>query len=155
MNGSALVIGFGNPLRGDDGAGWQAVTLLAGDSRLAGARLLARHQLTPELAADLAQARLAVFIDARADGPAEPGTMSVDRLEPGDAPPPGWSHHLEPGVLVGLAAALYGVAPPAFLITVTGAYFGHSDQLSPAVGRALPKTVDVVAALLTSAPNAM
>jgi len=77
--------------------------------------------------------------------------VSLHRLQPGNAPPPGWSHHLDPGVLVGLAAALYGAAPPVFLITVTGAYFGHTDRLSPAVRRVLPQLADVLADLLTSA----
>ena len=59
-----LVIGYGNPLRGDDGAGWKAAELLAEDPRLAGAVVLARHQLTPELADDVSRASLVVLVDA-------------------------------------------------------------------------------------------
>jgi hydrogenase maturation protease len=59
-----LVVGYGNSLRGDDGVGWHAAGRLAADPRLAGARVLARHQLTPELAVDVAQASLVVLVDA-------------------------------------------------------------------------------------------
>ncbi|HEY3262974.1 MAG TPA: hypothetical protein VGJ95_22340 [Pseudonocardiaceae bacterium] len=117
---------------------------------MAGAQLVTRHQLTPELAAYLARARLVVLIDAAAEGRGEPGTVSVHRVEPGGQPP-GWSHHLDPGILVGLAAALYGATSPAFQVTVSGAFFGYADRLSPAVRRALPEIVDIVGSLLTSA----
>lgn len=145
MNGPVLVVGVGNTLRGDDGVGWRAIASLAADPRLAGARLLTRHQLTPELAADLADARIAIVIDARADGRAQPGTVSVHRVDPGD--PPRWSHHLDPGALAGLAKALYGATPPVFLVTVSGATFGLGDDLSPALQHALPEIADIVASL--------
>ena len=65
-DGGALVIGYGNPLRGDDGFGCSAAGLLAADPRLDGATVLGRHQLTPELATDIAGASLvggAAFTD--------------------------------------------------------------------------------------------
>lgn len=137
-----LVIGYGNSLRGDDGAGWHAAASLAGDPRLAGADVLARHQLTPELAEDLAHARLVVLVDACGGG--APGTVSVRRVEPGSPLAPALSHNLDPAALVGLAQTLYGASPPVFLVTVTGAFFGYGDQLSPAVRRALPEIADTV-----------
>jgi Ni,Fe-hydrogenase maturation factor len=60
--GADLVIGIGNPLRGDDGVGWwlaeRAETLKPTP------RVLRVQQLTPELAAELAAARRVLFIDA-------------------------------------------------------------------------------------------
>jgi hydrogenase maturation protease len=142
-DGRLLAIGYGNPLRGDDGAGWHVATLLACDPRLADASVLARHQLTPELAEDIAHARLAVLVDAR-DGDAPPGTVSVRRVDPAYPLIPTWSHHLHPADLVGLAKTLYGASPPVFLVTVTGAFFGYHDRLSLPVRRALPKIADTV-----------
>lgn len=138
-----LVIGYGNPLRGDDGAGWHAATALAGDPRLAGADVLARHQLAPELAEDIAHARLAVLVDACGGG-ALPGTVSVQRVEPDYPQSPPWSHTLDPAALASLAETLYGATPPVFLVTVTGAFFGYRDRLSPAVRRALPEITDII-----------
>jgi hydrogenase maturation protease len=145
--GRDLVIGYGNPLRGDDGAGWHAAASLTSDPRLAGAVILARHQLAPEVAEDVAYARLVVLVDAC--GNDAPGTVSVRRVEPGDLHTPAWSHHLDPATLISLAETLYGTSPPMFLITITGAFFGYRDQLSPPVSRALPKIADTINSLLT------
>ena len=75
-----LVVGYGNPLRSDDGVGWRAAQLLATDPRLAGARVLARHQLVPELALDVSRAPLVVLVDAAADG--DPGSVSLRWVRP-------------------------------------------------------------------------
>ena len=81
----ALVVGYGNSLRSDDGVGWHAAGLLATDPRLAGARVLARHQLVPELAVDVSRASLVVLVDAAADG--DPGSLSVRRVRPRPSAP--------------------------------------------------------------------
>ncbi|HWD44373.1 MAG TPA: hydrogenase maturation protease, partial [Actinomycetota bacterium] len=111
MSGAAvLVVGYGSSLRGDDGIGWHVAVRLAADSRLAGARVLARHQLTPELAVDVARASRVVLVDAVAG--AAPGAIQVRPVRPRPPGPATWSHHLDPEALAGLAEALYGSAPP-------------------------------------------
>ena len=107
-----LVIGFGNPLRGDDGAGWRVAELLCDDPRAAGARVLARHQLTPELAEDVAKARLLVLVDASAE-PNRAGEISSSPLQSRPRSGALYSHHVDPAGLLELATALYGQAPPA------------------------------------------
>ena len=139
-----LVVGYDNPLRGDDGVGCSAAGLLAADPRLEGATILARHQLTPELATDIAGASLVVLVDASMDGGA-PGSVAVRFIQPRRDPPLSWSHHLDPAALAGLAGALYDRVPPMVLISVTGAAFADGDRLSPALQRALPEVVDRVA----------
>ena len=96
-----LVVGYGNSLRTDDGVGWHAAGLLATDPRLEGARVLARHQLTPELAADISQASLVVLVDVATAG--DPGSVSVRQIRPRPATPTTWSHHLDPETMAGLA----------------------------------------------------
>jgi hydrogenase maturation protease len=157
----AIVVGYGNTLRSDDGAGWHAAALLAEDPRLAGAAVLARHQLTPELALDFSEASLVVLVDADAAG--RPGELTVRQLQPdgtdhaGDAPagaggtggvPGPSSHHVGPAELLALARELYGAAPPAFLVSVGAADMGPGEDLSPAVRAALPGLVDTVAVLI-------
>ncbi len=66
MSDELLVIGYGNPLRGDDGVG-PAVSGAIAVLGLPGVRALSVHQLTPELAAEAAGARVAVFVDAAVD----------------------------------------------------------------------------------------
>jgi hydrogenase maturation protease len=138
-----LIVGYGNSLRTDDGIGWHAAGLLAGDPRLAGAKVLARHQLTPELAEDIGRASLVVLVDARADGDA--GTVSVQHVEIGPTAATTWSHHLDPAALAGLAEALYGATPPIFLVSVGASSFAAGDRLSTTLERTLPDIVEVVA----------
>ncbi len=59
----ALVIGYGNTLRSDDGAGPFVARAL--EARVpAGTRILDAHQLTPEMAIDISVATRVVFVDA-------------------------------------------------------------------------------------------
>jgi hydrogenase maturation protease len=145
VNGAGvLVIGYGNPLRGDDGIGCHAAALLAADPRLEGAMVLTSHQLTPELAQDITRASLVVLVDASVTGGA-PGSVAVRSIQPRRDSPPSWSHHLDPAALAGLAHALYGHVPPMVLVSVTGGAFTDGDRLSPAVQRVLPEVVERIA----------
>jgi hydrogenase maturation protease len=145
-NQGVLVVGYGNSLRGDDGLGWHAVALLAADARLAGAEVLARPQLTPELAEDVSRAALVVLVDARAGG--APGEVTVRRVAPAGPACLTWSHRLDPPSLAGLAGALYGAVPPVFLVSAAVATCELGERLSPALERALPRVVDAVAGIV-------
>ena len=94
MTQGVLIVGYGNALRTDDGLGWHAAERLAGDPRLAGATVLRRHQLTPELALDISLADLVVLVDA-SHGPAA-GTFTVTPVARAGAPGMSWTHHLSP-----------------------------------------------------------
>jgi hydrogenase maturation protease len=146
VTGRALVIGFGNTLRTDDGVGRYAAERLAADRRLAGATVIAIHQLAPELAIDVARANLLVLVDA-GRGPAA-GAFTIDRLERSDGPSARWSHQFGPAGLVALAEDLCGYAPPAYVVTVGVASVEAGDHLSPAVEAALPLLVDAIADLV-------
>jgi hydrogenase maturation protease len=132
-----LLIGYGNPLRGDDGVGW-AVARAARD---AGAphRILTAHQLTPELASDVADADRVVFIDAACD--VEPGQVAARPVHPAVGPPRGLTQHAyDPSALLWLARAAHGHAPEeAWLVTVGADRFDCGEALSPAVEAAVPR----------------
>jgi hydrogenase maturation protease len=142
-----LVVGYGNSLRGDDGVGWHAAGLLATDPRLDRARVLARHQLVPELAVDVSRASLVVLVDAAAEG--EAGSLSVRQVRPRPPTSATWSHHLDPETLAGLAEVLYGFVPPIVLVSVAAGSLAEGDRLSVALERALPEVVEVVADVVT------
>lgn len=150
----ALVIGYGNTLRRDDGVGVRAAELLASDPRLVGARVLACHQLTPELALDVGEASLVVFVDA--DLGLTPGAIAVRPIISGSprsdadarAEPGASSHHVGGGELVALAAELLGHRPEAVHVGVGIADTELGEGLSPAVEAALPEVVDAVARLV-------
>jgi hydrogenase maturation protease len=142
-----LVVGYGNRLRTDDGFGWHAIEHLAKDPRVSGADLLWRHQLTPELAVDFAQASLVILVDASAD--VEPGAVAVRLLEPA-VPDDGtlMSHHIDPGNLLALAIELYDRAPPVYVVGVGPFSMDDGDRISPGLERVMPQVVDVVAEIV-------
>ena len=124
MPAMVLVIGYGNTLRGDDGIG-PAVAREIDRLALPDVRVIVAQQLTPELAADLADARRVVFVDAAiTDTP-----VRVAELAPDESDPP-LTHAPHPGALLALARAIYGHSPEAWLMTVTGENFDHQEGLS-------------------------
>lgn len=134
-----LIIGIGNPLRGDDGLGWKVADELSCElscePRRDDVHVLATHQLTPELAELASQADRVLFIDAAQSGP--PGTMTCRRVLP-DAPAVRLSHALSPAALLSMTEKLYGRSPAACLLTLAGDSFSPGESLSPAVAAALP-----------------
>lgn len=132
-----LLIGYGNPLRCDDGVGWFLASQLAADISNRHTRIIVAHQLTPEMAEVVSQASEVLFLDAAVGD--EPGAWAVSAVLP--TPQLKLSalvHTLSPGTLLGLSEALYGAAPPARIVTVTGADFGYGESFSAAVEAALP-----------------
>jgi hydrogenase maturation protease len=134
-----LIIGYGNPLRGDDAFGWRAAERLRETITDSEVEVLTLHQLTPELMDSLSHVDLVIFIDA-AEGP-EPGVLSQREMKPAASAGASFTHHATPEALLAGAAALYGRAPKAHMITVTGADFSLSDELSPAVAERLEQAV--------------
>jgi len=132
-----LVIGWGNPARGDDGLAWHALKQLAAGPLGEDVAVLLRHQLTPELAERVLPAERVIFVDASAQQP--PGQIRCRRLSPAAGEPAFFSHHLAPGTLLALTQTLFGRCPEAFSLSVGGADFSFSDALSPRVRNSLPR----------------
>lgn len=138
------VIGYGNLLRGDDGVGPAVAELMA--ARHPGLRTLAIPMLVPELAAELADATVVVFVDAR-EG-ATPGGVRTQWLTAAGTMG-AFGHLLSPGALVALALLLYGRCADAFQVTVDAAQFEVGSPLSPAVTQAIPLAADAVFEILS------
>ncbi|MCU0513472.1 MAG: hydrogenase maturation protease [Anaerolineae bacterium] len=145
-----LVIGVGNTLRHDDGAGIEVATRL---KRLAARRpdvqVLTAMQLTPELAEPVSRADFVVVVDASTLG--EPGDVMQQALYPA-GPARALTHHVAPEMLLTLARHLYGHSPPAMLITITGAHFEAGEGLSPVVEGAMPEVLGFLLRLLFTGP---
>ena len=141
-----LVIGYGNSLRGDDAVGPLAAEAMASDVRFAGVTVLRVHQLTPELADDVAGATQLVIIDAVADDN-PPGTVRVTAIADGSGGT-SFTHHVSPGTILGLAIVLHGHAPPGTAVTVSVADLDGPRGLTPGVAAALPQVVEAVAELV-------
>jgi len=139
LNTDLLIIGYGNPLREDDGVGWRVAEMAA--EALPDATMLTAHQLTPELSEPISRAGRVVFIDAAAEG--VPGEVRYVALSPASAYRPG-SHESTPDGLLALAAVLFGRCPPAHMLTIVGHSFGLGETLSPTVEAAIPIAVRLI-----------
>lgn len=140
---TTLIIGYGNPLREDDGAGWYVADRVAealGDT----ARVLREHQLTPDLAADLAAADLVVFVDARIVE-VERGVV-VEPVEPADSP--ARSHYCAPETLLATAQLLFGRAPEAWLVSVPAHALGFAEALTPSTRAAADEAAETIIRLV-------
>lgn len=126
LDTALLVIGCGNPLREDDGAGPLVAERVAA-RRLPGVRALACHQLLPEMAEEIAAALAVVFVDA------DEQAVEV-RLQPlaADDSSHLLTHAPGPTKLLALARDICGEAPPAWLLTIPASSFGHA--MTPTTG---------------------
>lgn len=146
-NFRVLIIGFGNPLRGDDGVGWQAAERLERSLR-SRVEVLTCHQLTPELSDPIAHSGLTIFIDACATTPA--GQVDCQAVSATQQTSHSLNHSTSPAALLRSAHTIFGHAPQAFVITVGGESFGYSEKLSPAVAGALNDVVERVKELIAN-----
>ena len=135
-----LIIGYGNPLRGDDGFGWHAAQRLRETVRDPDVEILTVQQLTPELMDPISRAAKAIFLDAAATG--EPGRLSVTPIDPAAPGPASFTHFATPAALLAGARALYGSDPAGILVSVAGADFSLGAELSGAVLRATEELLD-------------
>jgi hydrogenase maturation protease len=131
-----LIIGYGNPLRSDDGVGWKAAQDLTDLWPALQVRVKASYQLMPEMAEDAAQARLVIFIDACWDS--LPGRIRSCAVTPDLSGTTSMTHHLSPQGLLATAKALFGSCPEAIIFSIGGGSFEHGEKLSDSVRAAYP-----------------
>jgi hydrogenase maturation protease len=141
-----LIVGYGNPLRRDDGLGWQAAAALLYELPSAGVEVMMRQQLTPELAETISHASAVFFIDASCEG--APGELSFKTVTP--LQDVHFGHEVSPASLLNLSLQLYSRCPRAFAVSLCGEAFGHGEGLSPKVLANLPHLVRLVAELVLS-----
>lgn len=140
-----LIVGFGSPLRRDDGFGWHVALAIQDKPFGDDVEIRACHQLTPELAEPLSRARYAIFIDAADDQP--PGQLALRQVEP-ESGPARFSHHLTPGSLLSYAEICYGAHPPeAYLLTVGVSDLELGEHLSDGIARMVPPALKQIEAL--------
>jgi hydrogenase maturation protease len=127
-----LVLGYGNPGRGDDGLAVRLVELLSPGAP-AGVDLEAAFQPGIEHAAAVAEHDWVLFVDAAAEGPSP---CSVRRVEP--LPNAAFSTHVvDLGSILAIAAQSFGSRTPAWLLAVRGYDFGIAEELSERAARNL------------------
>ena len=153
-----LIIGFGNPDRGDDGAALHVVNRLRrrlGQTPLTeddgGLGDLGRDTavfvplLVPELAVDAAAYERIVMVDAHITEEQRPVVFL--RLQP-EYQLPALSHHLSPAMFFWLVQAAPGRNRTAFLVSLRGHSFELQRGLSPATAALVDPAAEKILELL-------
>jgi hydrogenase maturation protease len=144
-----VVLGLGNILLGDEGVGVRVVEELERTGGLPGVDLVDGGTAGFSLLSYFDGARLAVVVDAAADG-APPGTVTLTRPEFSGTYPAALTPH-EVGLKNILdALALTGVRPEIVLVTVSVAEADRASlELSPPVAAAVREAAGLIRRLLT------
>lgn len=153
MPAPTLIIGYGNPSRGDDALGPLALELIArriaqwdaglltGQPEWGQIELLTDFQLQIELVTDMAGRERVIFIDA--DVSLSQPFCFTSLQEPRASV--GTSHALEPASLLAVYRHYYAcTAPPAFLLAIRGYEF----ELGAPVSAQARRNLDAAIAML-------
>ena len=126
MSLETLVLGWGNPGRGDDGLG-PAFVQAIGELEIPGVAVDSDYQLQVEDAAEVARYQRVLFVDAdRRKG--QP--FWLGRLQP-DGELAFSTHSVSPAAILRLANDLFGANPDAWILGIRGYRFDEfSESLS-------------------------
>lgn len=150
----ALIIGYGNPDREDDGVAWhilRALTIRLGlpapdsyeDEFPESALLdLAFYlQLTPEMAEEISEYEYVCFVDAHTGNIPEAVRFIDVESEFQKSP---FTHHLTPQSLLSMCETIYRKKPEAALLSVLGQRFLFTRQLSGETAALVPEAADLL-----------
>jgi hydrogenase maturation protease len=146
----ALIIGYGNPLRGDDQLGWlvadrvaEAVEDFGKLSRANNsANVIAVHQLTPELAEPISEVELVIFVDASLDG--RPGSWRCETIVRDAVASNAFAHYCTPATLLDYAETIFKARPRSLLISIAAESFDCSDELTLNAQAVVPEIVQFI-----------
>ena len=140
---SALLIGIGNTLRGDDGVGIRVAERAR--ARFPHLTVLCVQGLSPELADTVAPYDLLLIVDASI----ATTTLRVSEVTPAASGERIQSHTMSPAGILGLAATLYNRVPSlSVLIEVPAVACDFSEVLSPRAAGQVEACLDVVGSYL-------
>ena len=154
MLNRALLIGYGNPDREDDGVAWHILRALALKLGLpapisyedefpqnAQVDFAFYLQLTPEMAEEIAAYEYVCFVDAHTGNIPVPVRL-IDVESDFQRSP--FTHHLTPQSLISICETLYASKPDAVLLSVRGYQVLFSRQLSEETLALVPQAVDLI-----------
>ena len=142
-----LVIGYGNTLRSDDGAGQKVAEKIA-QWELSKVRSLAVHQLTPELAEDIARADTVIFVDAVATNSENPASVKIQKLEAEDNST-SLGHSCNPRSLLSFTQILYGKAIKAYWVLIPALNFDFGEEFSSVTQKRIDIALQQIRQIIT------
>lgn len=137
-----LVVGYGNPLRMDDGAGTAAAERIRALG-IPGVEVRTAHQLVPEMAEDFALYDAVVLVDAAVDG-LPVSFFKVKHLRKGGT----LSHHCDASLIASLLAGLYRSKTPVYACTIRGESFHLGEDMTLPVKLRICEAVERIHAFI-------
>lgn len=142
-----LVIGYGNSLRRDDGAGPEVAQRLR-ELALPGVEVIEAHQLLPEHAERLSHFKRAIFVDASVEEDLD--EVALRPVAP-DADAGIDAHASDPGGLLALAELLFDGAPDSWIVRLPVEDLGIGEGLSNTAAAAVREAVEQIQAFCVGA----
>jgi len=127
-----IVIGIGNEIRGDDGVGPHVVDAIPARADL---ETMTVHQLAPEIAEQIRQARRVLFVDSCLDC----DEVQLTRVEASEHR--GLGHACAPGAVMGWTKLVYDEVPESWLLSIPGFSFELGFGLSPRSKALIPEAL--------------
>ncbi len=140
---SSLIIGYGNDLRSDDGAG-RAVAERIARLDLPNVGVRSVSQLTPELALEIAGVETVVFVDASVEVTSTTASPVVANGDTASA----MSHYTDPAALLAMSGAVGAEPHKAYTVSIPVADLGLGLELSPLTELGVSEAVDIVTHLI-------
>lgn len=147
MTKNILIIGYGNPLRRDDGAGVIAVERLQQKIKYPNCTFITAHQLQPEMIAEFAVADVVLLVDA--DARLKPGVINHEFLSVDADQNHRITHFMRPHYMLWICKQIYRYAPETVLFSIGGYDFEYGEGLSAIVNLRLNRLVDQLAQFIT------
>ena len=140
----SLVIGYGNDLRSDDGAG-RVVADRLDALALPDVTVRSVIQLTPELALEIAKFDTVVFVDASVEVAETISTPVVA----GPKDPTALSHYNTPETILGMTATVGRVPSTAVSVSIPVTDIGLGMELTPMTAAGVEEAIAIVTAIVT------
>jgi hydrogenase maturation protease len=146
-----LVIGYGNTLRSDDGAG-QIVAEQVATWKLPNLRSLAVHQLTPELVEDIADVDTVIFVDAVISSQQNSEKIEMKILEC-DNKYLNLGHVENPRSLLYLSKIVYNKSPLAYWILIPAINFEFGEEISSLTQQGITQALLAIKEIIARTTN--
>lgn len=136
---ATLVIGYGNDLRSDDGAG-RVVADRIEALGLPDVAVRSLSQLTPELSLEIAGRDCVIFVDASVDV----AKTTVSQIVANSAEKSAWTHYTTPEALLAMTGEVGFVPKCAHAVSIPVADLGLGMELSPISALGVEEAVEMI-----------
>ena len=147
-----ILLGYGNPDRGDDGVGWHFLQQLIAKYKIEDVDLFTSDvipisdsidiwfnlQLLPEISETIAKYEQVIFIDAHTGGIEK--EINLQSVKPKYLNSP-FTHHITPSMVLYLTKSISGTYPESWLLSIRGFDFQFKRSLTEGTEKLITKAL--------------